>query len=150
MAKNKKPAKRYNPLKFANRPSRVMPDEAFRIFQPVRDALNALRGEVMVHRGYPVMLDWQGQYSRIDIVLVGWADCWDALFGALDNSPVRRLAKKLEAGMMIEESELEEVERLIDVQQGKFVGMDVKGVGSKMRTQEIAIHMDELGLREAA
>lgn len=151
MAKNKKPAKRYNPLKFNNRPSRIMPDEAFRTFQPVRLAVSMLRsGEVPVDRGYPVMKDWMGDWVRMDVALEGWANCWDRLFGAIDCSALRKLAKKLENGVLLNESELDDVDRLLDLQQAAFVRMDSSVVLDKMRTEEIAIELDSLGLREAA
>lgn len=150
MAGNKKPKKRYNPRKYAMHPTFVSVDEAYRIFEPVRSMLSVLRGEVETINGYPVMKDWDGTYSRVDYALIGWAECWDRLFGTTNNEPIRRLAARLGNGVPVFEEDLLAVEAILDVQQKAMVRMRVDEVQSKMTTQQIAVELETLGLREAA
>lgn len=150
MAGNKRPKKRYNPRKHAMRPTFVSVDEAYRIFDPVRSILAILRGEVETINGYPVMKDWEGTYSRVDYALIGWAECWDRLFGTTDNEPIRRLAAKLANGVPVFEEDLLAVDAILDVQQRAMVRMRVEDVTSSMTTQQIAVELETLGLREAA
>lgn len=150
MAGNKRPKKRYNPLKHANRPTFVSVDEAYRIFDPVRKLLSALRGEVETINGYPVSMDWDGRYARIDFMLISWSECWDKLFKTESNTPLRRLAAKLANGVPLFESDLDDAEAVLDVQQSAMVRMRASDVASSMTTQQIAIQLENLGLLEAA
>ena len=151
MPKSASPRRRYNPHKLrsmvTNRPRL---DEQHRVFLPVVKSLEALRGEVETMRGYPVFLDWTGEYSRIDQALRGWVDCWERFGTGIDLEPLRKLAKKLEAGIPITEDELDSADRVVAQQQAVFIRMPVEFIKHHTTTELVAIEADRLGLREAA
>lgn len=147
MPRSAKPRKRYNPANRATRPQFVSIDESYRICEPVRNILTLLRGEVEVDEdGHPVMIDWEGKKTRIDHNLIAWSECWDKLFGNLDNSPLVRLANKLAVMSPIFEEDLLKVEAIIDVQQRTLHRMSVKEVEAKMRDKQIAVEVQWAGL----
>lgn len=153
MPRSAKPRKRYDPRKRATRPQFVSIDEAYRICEPIRNILTLLRGEVEVDEaGNPVMTDWEGKKTRVDHNLVAWSECWDKLFGEVDNSPLLRLANKLALMSPIFEEDLLKVEAIIDTHQRTLHRMSVKEVESKMRDRQIAVMVESAGLtyKEAA
>lgn len=151
MPRSAKPRKRYNPAKRATRPQFVSIDEAYRICEPVRNIMTLLRGEVEVDEGgYPVMTDWDGKKTRVDHNLIAWSECWDKLFGNLDNTPLVRLANKLALMSPIFEEDLLKVEAIIDTQQRTLHRMSVKEVEYKMRDKQIATMFETAGLANVA
>ncbi len=155
MPRSSKPRKRYNPAKHANRQKLVSLDEAYRIFEPVRNILSTLRGEVEVNEaGYPIMKDWDGRYARVDYLLTAWAECWDRLFSGVDHGPIIRLANKLNSLSPIFEEDLQRVEALLDCQQVAMTRMRANDVSDKMDEKigdlEIASFFEQMGLKEAA
>lgn len=111
---------------------------------PVRAALAELRsGEVHSIRGYAVQQDRKdGSWVRIDWAINGFV----ALVKRLDQA----LAKKLDAGVVLMESEIEAAQQELKAQCEAFFRASRERLIDVARTEQINIELESLGLKEAA
>ena len=150
MPANKKPRKKYTPWKVTNgitNTPRI--DEVVRTFQPLRDMLAELKkGTVDTIKGYPVMIDWQREYCRIDHALLGWIGGWERLAPTIDQSPLIKLHKALELGIPLTIDQIVNAERVIDKQQAIYLQTPVEHIKSAITTELINIEFENMGLTQ--
>lgn len=119
--------------------------ETLAIFKPIIASIEALRGEVMTIRGFPVFVDHLGDLSRIDRALHGWVDCWKRLAPDMDQAPIERLYKKLEYGTPVTENDISQAIALINRQISRFMVMNVSHIKHHTVAEQISIELEQLG-----
>ncbi len=155
MAKNKKPRKPYRPelRKSIDRLPSLL--EMHALFAPIFATLDELSsGEVMHEKGIPVML-FDGELAAIHAAMIGWACCWDRICKdrgvAYDSSPLRKLSKKLENGVMLEKTDIEQVRANIELTRQVFMRTPASVLKQHSITEQIAIEFEKRDLiKEAA
>lgn len=124
--------------------------ETLAIFKPIIEGINSLRDEVITVHGYPAFIDHKGQLSRIDHALTGWIDCWKRMDPTMDTTPLSKLAKKLEYGTPIFEEEIEACTTCVNKQIGRFMTLPTEAILHHAMTEQIAIQLEQLGIKESA
>ena len=124
--------------------------ETLAIFKPIIEGINSLRDEVMTINGYPAFVDHKGELSRIDLALAGWIDCWKRIDPSMDTAPLAKLAKKLEYGSPIFEEEIEACAACINKQISRFLTLPTERIIHHAMTEQIAIQLEQMGIKEAA
>lgn len=119
--------------------------ETLAIFKPIIESIEALRGEVMTIRGFPVFVDHRHELSRIDQALHGWVDCWKRLAPDMDQAPMERLYKKLEYGTPVTENDISQAIALINRQISRFMVMQVSHIKHHTIAEQISIELEQLG-----
>lgn len=119
--------------------------ETLAIFKPIIESVEALRGEVMTIRGFPVFVDHRHELSRIDQALHGWVDCWKRLAPDMDQAPMERLYKKLEYGTPVTENDISQAIALINRQISRFMVMQVSHIKHHTIAEQISIELEQLG-----
>ena len=84
--------------------------------QPIRKAFTEIKaGEVDTIRGYPVTrIDHADEYARTDWAINGFVALIERLLPSLPADPMRRVAKKLEAGTPLVQTEIDACLRLLN------------------------------------
>jgi len=155
MAKNKKPAKRYNPNRVKrNHKNTPTIFEMKRLFDPIHETFDALEsGEVISARGIPVML-YEGSWTAIHEALIGWASCWKRICAhmnvAYEPAPIYKLATKLEHGVMAETSDVNAAREVIELTRRVFMKTPTDVLKEYSITEQISIELEKLKLKEAA
>lgn len=151
MPRNAKPRKPYRPR------ASIYPDlhDVGLIFRPIHRLFDQLRqGEIDSARGKPLFLDWQGQWCEVVPALEGWADCWERISAGerlgLSLAAVRRLAKLLEYDVPMTEQQIEAAWQEVLATQHATMRVTRRALGGYMRTEQIAIEIDRLGLAHAS
>lgn len=154
MPKSKKPRRAYRPDRrpaIDRLPSLL---EMHALFTPIFATLDELAsGEVMHEKGVPVM-QFEGVLAEIHAALIGWACCWDRICKdrgvAFDSSPLRKLAKKLENGVMLEESDIEQARANIELTRQVFIRTPASILKRHSITEQIAIEFEKRDLIKVA
>jgi len=111
-------------------------------------------GEVAFHGPTPVMLDHDGSYGEIVPSLLGWTSCMERIARRLDIpldlGPLRRLAKRIEAGILIDVADIDRAAALIERCRAVFMACPVAVRKAATNDEFIDIEIEALGLREAA
>lgn len=111
-------------------------------------------GEVDVEAGVPVMRDWDGGWCEIAPALHGWCDCWERIArrmgAALDLGHVRRLANRLDSGILLSLSDVERARAITDRCRALYLNCPPALRDSAVLEERIAIALDEVGARRAA
>lgn len=120
---------------------------------PIRKALaEIMTGEVDTHRGYPItrihLAD--NDVARIDHAINGFVALMDRLMPDLDTGPMKRLAKKLEAGVLLELHEVTACQALIDSVEDRLLKFKRSDLVDAANTEMVVIELERLGLKEAA
>lgn len=155
MPKSKKPRKTYQPgrLRVANRTPSLL--EMHALFAPIFKTLDDLAsGEIEHEKGVPVML-FDGVLAEIHAAMIGWACCWDRICAdqgiAYDSEPLRKLAKKLENGVMLEEVEVARARDNVELTRQVFMRTPAHVLRKHSVTEQIAIEFEKRNLiKEAA
>lgn len=124
--------------------------ETLAVFNPIIAGINSLRNEVPTVNGYPAFIDHTGKWSRIDHALVGWIDCWKRMDPSFDCAPLAKLAKKLEYGTPIFEEEIEACAACINKQISRFLTLPTERIIHHAMTEQIAIQLQQMGIKGAA
>lgn len=124
-------------------------------FEMVDGLLAALEaGEIDVEQGVPVMRDWEGEWVQIAPALRSWCDCWERIArrmrAELDLGHLRRLANRLDNGMLLEVSDVARARALTDRCRALYLACPVDIRIAAVLDERIAIELDDLGLRKAA
>lgn len=153
MATNKKPRKKYNPnkCKGLNKPRL---DSLYHIFSPIYTFLDKLEtGEVEARNGRVMFKDFEGVWCDVAYAMRGWADCWERTARNeklnYDCEPLRRIAKKLDLGILLEEKDLEIFRDQIDQTKRIFMSLPVEATKRHAQTEQIQIEMDRLKLTDS-
>ena len=94
--------------------------------------------------------DRTGQLSRIDLALAGWIDCWKRIDPKFDTSPLAKMAKKLEYGTPIFESDIDDCAACLNKQIGRFMVLPSETILHHAMTEQISIQFQHMGIKEAA
>lgn len=127
----------------------------YALFTPIFETLAGLAsGEVAHDKGIPIML-FGGEWAAIHSAMIGWACCWDRICSdqgiAYDSEPLRKLAKKLENGVMLEVSDIEHARANIEFTRQVFRRTPAYILRKHSVTEQIAIEFDKRNLiKEAA
>lgn len=155
MPKSKKPRRAYRPERrpAIDRLPSILEMQA--LFTPIFNTLDELAsGEVAHDKGTPVML-FDGALCAIHSAMIGWACCWDRICAdrgvAYDSGPLHKLAKKLENGVMLEVSDVEQARANIELTRQVFMRTPARVLKHHSITEQIAIEFEKRDLiKEAA
>ena len=117
------------------------------VFAPIDAVFDQLKsGEILCDdKGVPIFKDFEGQLYELCPAIEGWIETWEALSRNfrfhLDLEPLKKLNKKLEYGVILNEKDVEDGYSVINRCRELFRNMDVHAVKSVVRTQEIKIEM---------
>lgn len=155
MAKSQKPRKAYRPggRVVENRlPSLI---EMYRLFTPIFQTLDDLAsGEVRHEKGIPIML-FDGVWCAIHSAMIGWACCWQRICDdqgiEYSSAPLMKMAKKLENGVLLEVSDIEQARANIELTRQVFRRTPAHVLKRHSVTEQIAIEFEKRNLiKEAA
>lgn len=123
----------------------------FKAFATIDSLIASLEhGEVDAEGGIPIMRDWEGGWCEIAPALRGWCDCWELIarrMGAdLDLGHLRRLANRLDKGMLLEVSDVDRARVITDRCRALYLACPVDTRLAAVRDERIAIEFDALGL----
>lgn len=151
MPRNAKPRKPYRPR------ASLYPDlhDVGMIFRPIHRLFDQLReGEVDSAQGRPIFLDWTGTWCDVVPALDGWVGCWKRITAGegveVDLSAVSKLARYLDNGVPLTEDMVDQAWQQIMVTQRLTMKITRKALGDYMRTEQIAIELEQLGVANAA
>lgn len=151
MANNKKPRKPYRPR------ASIYPDlhDVGLIFRPIHTMFDQLRaGEIDAVQGRPVFTDWQGEICGVVPALEGWISCWQRIIDgerlAIKLDGLRKIAKRLDLGVIMTEEDVEAGWREVLACQRATMRIPRKTMGSYVRVEQIAIEVEQRGLTYAA
>lgn len=131
--------------------NRISRREAGIIIDPLRRSLMMARsGEMDTLRGYPAMLDWQGEWSRVDQALQGWIDCWERFQSGIDLKPLDAFRRKIVAGVMLTVQEVDAALGTLRKQESMLTKMPRDFIRRQTDTELINIELEQLGIKEAA
>lgn len=155
MPKSKKPRKAYRPggRTVKNRCPSLL--EMHALFSPIFNTLDDLSsGEVEHDKGIPIML-FDGEWCAIHSAMIGWACCWDRICAdqgiEYDSEPLRKLARKLENGVMLELEDIERARNNIEQTRHVFRTTPAHILRKHSLTEQIAIEFEKRDLiKEAA
>lgn len=155
MAKNKKPRRKYNPLRRI-RADKNLPTLAdmYQLFDPIYKTLDDLAsGEVVSVRGIPVML-FDGVWAEIHEAMIGWACCWQRICNdqriAYDPAPLMKMARKLENGVLLEPEDIERARDCIELTRKVFMKTPAHVLKHHSVTEQIAIEFERRNLIQEA
>jgi hypothetical protein len=152
--KSKKPRKAYRPdRRYAGDrvPSLL---EMHALFTPIFKTLDDLAsGEVEHDKGIPIML-FDGEWAAIHAAMIGWACCWERICSAqgmtYDATPLRKLAKKLENGVMLEVEDIERARDCVELTRKVFMKTPAHVLKRHSVTEQIAIEFEKRNLIQEA
>lgn len=125
------------------------------VFGIVDAVLRSLEsGEIECEMGRPVFRDDDGTWTEVVPALLGWCDAFDRISRAagipIDMEPVRRLARRLEYGILLEVAELQTAKALTDRCRAIFLACFPWKRRAAVVDVQLAIAFEAMGLREAA
>lgn len=125
------------------------------LFTPIFKTMDGLAsGEVEHDKGVPIML-FDGEWAAIHSAMIGWACCWDRICAdqriEYDSEPLRKLARKLENGVLLEVSDIEQARTNIEFTRQVFRRTPARVLQQHSVTEQIAIEFEKRNLiKEAA
>ena len=155
MPRSKKPRRAYRPDRQTHKDRVPSLLEMHALFTPIFNTLRDLEsGEVEHDKGIPIML-FDGEWAAIHSAMIGWACCWERICGAqgvtYDAAPLRKLAKKLENGVMLEVEDIERAKANIEFTRQVFRVTPASILKQHSITEQIAIEFEKRDLiKEAA
>ena len=120
---------------------------------PMRECFRRIRvdGEVDSIRGYAVTrLHHNDDYARIDHCIAGFRGLLSRLAPGLDVGPLLLVERKLANGVPLTVPEIDTAFRLIRECEGALVGLPRSALLGAVQTEQIAIELESLGIKEAA
>lgn len=136
----------------ARRQRRVTRAEARAWLRPIRDAFGQMmQGEVDAIHGYPVTRLHHGDdYARVDYCIAGFRALMSRLLPGTDTTPLERVEKRLAHGVPLTHAELEACMRLFREVETQLLRFTRQQLMDAATTEQIAIELEALGLKEAA
>ena len=106
----------------------------------------------MADLGYPITrIHWaDNDVARIDHAINGFVALMERLMPDLDTVPMKRLGKKLEAGVLLEPNEVTACQALIDTVEDRLLKFKRSDLVDAANTEMVVIELERLGLKEAA
>ena len=120
---------------------------------PIRKALAEIRtGEVDSYRGYPItrIHHADNDFARVDFAVNGFLALISRLMPDYDLSPMRRLSKKLENGVLLELAEVNECGALLNDIEERLLTFTRAQLKDAADLEMIVIELERLDLKEAA
>lgn len=120
---------------------------------PIRKAfVEMLSGEVDSHRGYAItrIHHADNDFARIDHAANGFIALIERLMPDFDVSPIKRLSKKLEAGILLEAREVHDALALLKRCEDRLITFKRRDLTEAANTEMIAIELERMGLKDAA
>lgn len=126
------------------KPKRVTRRQACAWLAPMRKCFVEMQaGFSPAARGYPVTrLNERDNWVRTDYCIAGFAGLIHRLFPDLDLSPLERVRKRLAAGVLVSQADLQECLRLLGQTENRLITVTVPALRSAVRTEEIAIELE--------
>ena len=120
--------------------------------EPMRKSFMAMReGEVEAIRGFPVTrIDATDEYARIDYAINGFAAVLERLAPELDTKPLHKVSKRLANGISLTVADLDRCLALLTAAEGRLIKIPRRQIRTAVLTEQIAIEMEQAGLKEAA
>lgn len=130
-------------------------NDMLKAFWPLDRLLDDLRsGEVAFAGMTPVMIDHDGSYGEIVPSLTGWSSCMERIAKRLsiplDLSLLVRIAKRLEAGVLLDQADIDRTAYLVDRCRAIFMACPVRIRKACTVDELIEIAVEDYGLRRAA
>lgn len=120
---------------------------------PIRKAMAELRqGEIDAYKGYAITrIHWADEdFARVDHAINGFTALISRLMPDFDLSPMRKVSKKLDAGILLELAEVDACIALLKIVEEKLITFPRRVLVDAANIEMIAIEMELLGLKEAA
>lgn len=129
--------------------------DMLKAFEPIDSLIADLYAGEISHVGpTPVMVDHDGELSEIVPCLIGWTNCLERIARRLDIpldlGLMRRVAKRLEAGILLDVADLDRMAALVNRCRAIFLASPVHIRKACVVDEQIDIAMEEYGLRRAA
>ena len=155
MPRSKKPRRKYNPARIQNISNKPRLDSVYMLFQPIYTAFERMEAdEIECINGKAVFKAFDGSWCEVAPALCGWADCWERIGRneniPFDGEPLRRLANKISYGIPLTLEELSTGREKIEETRRMFMALPVSATKRHAQTEQIAIELDRLKLKEAA
>lgn len=112
---------------------------------PIRNAIAEIRtGEVAAFRGYPITrIHWADEdFARIDHAINGFVSLMDRLMSDIDTWPMKRMAKKLETGVLMTLDEVDECAALLYRVEDRLVNIPRETLVDAANTEMILIELE--------
>jgi len=120
---------------------------------PIRKAfVEMLSGEVDSHRGYAItkIHHADNDFARIDHAANGFVALIERLMPDFDIQPIKRVSKKLEAGILLEAAEVHECLALLKRCEDRLIKFRRYELSDAANTEMVNIELERLGLKDAA
>lgn len=120
---------------------------------PIRKALAEIRtGEVDAYRGYPItrIHHADNDFARVDHAINGFLALIMRLEPDYNVTPLQRLSKKLENGVLLSLDEVTECGVLLNDIEDKLLTFTRAQLKDAADIEMVAIELERLGLKEAA
>lgn len=120
---------------------------------PIRKAfVEMLSGEVDSYRGYAItrIHHADNDFARIDHAANGFVALIERLMPDFDLSPIRRISKKLDAGILLEAKEVHEALALLKRCEDRLIKFKRSDLTDAANTEMINIELERMGIKEAA
>ncbi len=121
-------------------------------FAPVASLLNeiATQGTVSAERGVAFMPDWNGELVQVVPALLAWCDNWQRIARAanvrIDTFYQRRICACLDCGRPIMPDEIQKALEELSVQYSAYRTLPASLIDAEVRTERIAIALEEAGV----
>jgi len=120
---------------------------------PIRKAfVEMLSGEVDAHRGYAItrIHHADNDFARIDHAANGFMALIERLMPDFYLTPIRRISKKLDDGILLEAKEVHEALALLKRCEDQLIKFKRSDLTDAANTEMINIELERLGLKEVA
>lgn len=155
MPRSKKPRRKYNPSRVQSIINKPRLDSAYLLFQPIYTAFERMEAdEIECVNGKVVFKAFDGEWCELAPAIIGWADCFERI-GRNENIPfdgesLRRLANKISYNAPLTQSDLALGREKIEETRRMFMVLPVSATKRHAQTEQIAIELERLNLKEAA
>lgn len=155
MPRSTKPRRKYNPAKANRISNKPRLDSVYMLFQPIYTAFERMEAdEIECINGKAVFMAFDGSWCEVAPAMIGWADCFERIGRnedmPFDGEPLRRLANKISYDIPLTESDLVLGREKIEETRRMFMALPVSATKRHALTEQIAIEMDRLHIKEAA
>lgn len=120
---------------------------------PIRKSLIEMRsGEVDAYRGYAItrIHHADNDFARIDHAINGFTALLDRLAPDLDTSALKKVSKKLEAGILLEHNEIDACFAVLNACEDRLITFRRCDLTDAANTEMVNIELERLGIKEAA
>lgn len=104
-------------------------------------------GEVLSQQGHVVMRSGKGELYRVVPAMMGWMEFWRSLAAKhdipYDDEPMRKLAMRLENGMLLSPTLILEAKRVVEAQRALFRAIPRSAVSSQANTVQIKLMLED-------